>query len=74
MIETDNLPIQGSDPDLKYYGEYIQYPPDPFDSRGWELIVTNTRDDSPHPVYSDLLTYDITYDFERLSYALFKEA
>lgn len=67
LVETDNLPIQGLDPDLKVYGEYIPYSQPPYDSRGWKLIITNTRDDSPHPTYPDLLTYEITYTLERLT-------
>lgn len=67
IIETDNLPLGSLDPDLKVYGEHIPYPEPPFDSRGWELIITNSMNDDPHPVYPSLLTYQITYALNRLS-------
>jgi len=67
IVETDNLPIVGLDPDLKVYGEHIPFPEPPFDSRGWNLIIVNSRNDVPHPLYPDLLTYATTYSLERLS-------
>ncbi len=66
-VETDNLPLAGLDPDLKVYGEHIPFPEPPFDSRGWNLIITNTMKESAHPTYPDLLTYEITYTTERLT-------
>lgn len=67
-IETDNLPIQGLDPDYKVYGYYIPYPEPQYDPRGWTLIITKTMIDSPHPIYgTNLLTYEVTYSLQRKS-------
>jgi len=66
-LETDNLPISGLDPDLKIYGYYTEFSEPPFDSRGWTLVITKSRVDSPHPNYPSLLTYNITYSQLRKS-------
>lgn len=65
MVETDNLPITGLDPDLKVYGYYEEFTPTPIDSRGQILVITKTRIDSPHPNHPDLLTYAVTYATQR---------
>jgi len=67
IFETDNLPIQGLDPDLRVYGYYTEFPEPPYDSRGFTLVTTKTMIDSAHPVYPDLLTYSITYSTDRKS-------
>jgi len=64
-IETDNLPIQGLDPDLKVYGEYKTNSPQPFDSRCMIEIITMVE--SAHPIYTSLLTYQITYSSQLLT-------
>ena len=61
MVETNNLPLQGLDPDLKVYGEYYTNSQQPFDSRCYKEVITMTRVESAHPVYPSLLTYQITY-------------
>lgn len=61
IVNTDLLPIQGLDPDLKVYGEHIPYPPMEIDSEISQLGITQQRLESPHPLYPSLLTYQITY-------------
>lgn len=68
ILDTDTqLPVEGLDSKYKIYGEYIPFVEPPFDSRGWILTVTKTRIDNPHPVYPDVLTYEITYTLTRRS-------
>ena len=74
MIETDNLPIQGQNPDYKVYGYYTEFPEPNYDSRGFTLVVNRTRIESPHPTYPDLLTYSVTYSLVRKTDDLLKEA
>lgn len=68
IVNTDNLPIQGLDPDLKVYGDYEPYGEPPFDSRGYKLVTTEERQESAHPIYNNgLLTYSITHSLQRLT-------
>jgi hypothetical protein len=68
-ILTENLPIQGLDPDLKVYGFYYTNTEPPYDSRTQTLNIIQNMVESPHPVYGtadpNLLTYQVTYDLER---------
>jgi|SRR3972149_5159202 len=66
-VETNNLPLQGLDPDLKVYGEYKTNSPQPFDSRCMKEVITQTMVESAHPVYPSLLTYQITYSSQLLT-------
>lgn len=75
IVNTDNLPIQGLDPDLKVYGDYEPYPEPPFDSRGYKLITTEQRQDQAHPIYNNgLLTFSITHSLQRLTDAELNES
>lgn len=65
IIITENLPIQGLDPDLKVYGEYYLNQEPPYDSRSQTLNIVKTRVESSHPTYGaqdpNLLTYEINH-------------
>lgn len=65
VVNTDNLPIQGLDPDVKVYGEYFTNSSLPYDSRTQTEVLTETMVDDPHPVYgTNLLTYQRTYSYD----------
>lgn len=74
IVETDNLPIQGLDPDLKVYGEHYTNSEPPYDSRVQTLDILKSMVDNPHPTYPDLLTYQVTYDLSRKTNAELNDA
>lgn len=47
------------------HAEYIPEPIPSYDSRGWNLVITNIRLETAHPVYSKVKTYQITYSLSR---------
>lgn len=65
IVNSEALPLTGYDPDLKVYAKYTPYAEPSYDSRGWILVITGTRIETPHPIWTDLLTYEITYSTQR---------
>lgn len=60
-ISSDALPLTGYNPDLIVYAKNIPYSEPEYDSRGLTLVTTGTRLTTSHPVWADLLEYQITY-------------
>jgi len=60
-VNSDALPLTGYDPDLKVYAKETPYPEPEYDSRGYTLITTGTRYETPHPDWPDLLEYRYTF-------------
>ena len=67
IVETDNLPIKNSDPDLKYYGVNTIDNTGGYDMRGYDKSITEEMIESAHPSYPDLLEYRITITAVRKS-------
>lgn len=65
MVSDEFLPPQGLDPDLKVYAYYYPHPEPEFDSRLFILKVTSELVEQPHPVYTTVNQYRVSYSEEK---------
>lgn len=61
MVNDEDMPPQGLDPDLAVYPYYYPHPEPEFDSRLFVLQVNETISETPHPDYPQVGRYEVTY-------------